>query len=641
MAIKENYLFSRPAVRTALKMKAYRAAAADRTAFWSKTAQSIDWIKPWDEVMKGETPHFRWFANGKLNAAANCVDRHLHKKRKNKAAIIFEGEPGDTRVLTYHELYREVSRFADVLLSLGVGKGDIITIYLPMIPELPIAMLACARIGAVHNVVFGGFSADALADRIRDTNSRIVITADGGWRRGQIVPLKANVDAAAANCPAVEKVVVVRRTGHPVELAAPRDLWYHEVGLNTVGSRTPEAADAADALFVLYTSGTTGKPKGIVHTTGGYLVGASFTHRFVFEPREDDVYWCTADIGWITGHSYVVYGPLANGATTVLYEGAPDCPDPGRMWRIIEKHGVNVLYTAPTLIRSCMKWGEKWLAAADIGSLRLLGSVGEPLNPEAWQWYHRYAGRGKCPIVNTWWQTETGMILASPVPGVTPPKPGSVGVPLPGIELAVLDDAGSPVPAGEEGYLTVKSPWPAMPRGVHGSEQRYRQQYWSRFPGAYFTGDGAKQDADGSVWITGRVDDVIKVAGHRLSTAELESALVSHPAVAEAAVIGIKDHLRGQAVAAFAVRRGEEINPGNLAKDLKTYIANTIGKIARPETVVIVPELPKTRSGKIMRRLLQNLLEGNPPGDVSTLTDPAVLGALQASCRAQGIDCEG
>jgi len=637
--MKESCPVNRPAAHKARKQQAYSAAAADRNAFWARTAENIDWIKPWTKVLEWEAPNARWFVNGKLNAATNCIDRHLNNGKKNKAAIIFEGEPGDTRVLTYQDLHREVSRLANVLLSLGVGKGDIVTLYLPMIPELPIAMLACARLGVPHSVVFGGFSAEALADRLRATKSKIVITADGGWRRGRVVPLKANTDTAVAKCPAVKKVVVVRRTGQPVAFLPPRDLWYHELMQDTVGSRIPATADAEDTLFVLYTSGTTGKPKGIVHTTGGYLVGTSFTHRFIFDLREDDIYWCTADIGWITGHSYVVYGPLAGGATTVLYEGAPDCPDPGRMWRIVEKYGVNVLYTAPTLIRSCMKWGEEWLAAAEIGSLRLLGSVGEPLNPEAWQWYHRCVGRGKCPIVDTWWQTETGMILASPVPGVTPATPGSVGIPLPGIELAILDDSGAPVPAGQEGYLTVKSPWPSMLRGIHGDEQRFRQQYWSRFPGVYFTGDGAKQDTDGCLWITGRVDDVIKVAGHRLSTAELESALVAHPAVAEAAVIGIKHQLKGQAVAAFVVRRDKADNPSNLPEELQAHIANIIGKIAQPETVVIVPELPKTRSGKIMRRLLQNLLEGNPPGDVSTLADPAVLGALQDSCREQGINC--
>lgn len=580
----------------------------------------------------------RWFVNGKLNAAANCVDRHLQQGRKNKAAIIFEGEPGDSRLLTYQDLHREVTRFADSLVTLGVGKGDIVTIYLPMVPELPIAMLACARIGAPHNVVFGGFSADALADRLRATRSKIIVTADGGWRRGQIVPLKKNADKAAANCPNLEKMVVVRRTGQPIEMTA-RDVWYHELTANAAGSGSPVAADAENVLFLLYTSGTTGKPKGIVHTTGGYLVGASFTHRFIFGLQEDDVYWCTADIGWITGHSYVVYGPLANGATILLYEGAPDCPDPGRLWRIIEKHGVSVLYTAPTLIRSCMKWGEEWLATADISSLRLLGSVGEPLNPEAWKWFHHTVGRGKCPIVDTWWQTETGMILASPVPGVTPAKPGSVGVPLPGIELAVVDENNRPVPAGQEGYLTVRAPWPAMLRGLHGDGERYRQQYWSRFPGAFCTGDGAKRDEDGSLWITGRIDDVIKVSGHRLSTAELESALVAHPAVAEAAVIGVKHHLKGQAVAAFVVRRAATGNSSNLGQELQSHLANIIGKIARPETVIIVPELPKTRSGKIMRRLLQNLLEGKLTGDISTLADSAVIAALRRSCRARGIQC--
>ncbi len=614
----------------------YRQAKSDRLAFWAETARSLEWMEPWDLVHTGTGPESKWFVGGKLNASANCLDRHLRTWRQNKAAIIFEGEPGDSRVLTYRDLHREVTRFAGVLLASGVRKGDIVTIYLPLIPELPIAMLACARIGAPHNVVFGGFSAAALAERIHDTASRLVITADGGWRRGKIVPLKENVDQALTDCPTVEQVITVRRTGHAVPWQDGRDRWYHECMEQARCAPAPAAMDAEDPLFVLYTSGTTGKPKGIVHSTGGYLVSAGFTHRFVFDPRDEDVYWCTADLGWITGHSYVLYGPLANGATTVLYEGAPDCPDESRIWSIVEKYGVTILYTAPTLIRSLMKWGDARVAAADLSSLRLLGSVGEPLNPAAYEWYRTVVGKDRCPIVDTWWQTETGMIILSPIPGLTPAKPGSVGRPLPGVEVSLVDDSGQPVPPGQEGYLIVRSPWPAMLRGIHGNPERCRQQYWSRFAPAYFAGDGARADADGCIWITGRVDDVIKVAGHRLSTAEIESALVSHPAVAEAAVIGAGHPVKGQSIAAFVVLRSQVKDTSGLTKELQAHVANIIGKIARPDLVTLVPELPKTRSGKIMRRLLQNMVEGKPTGDTTTLADPGVIAALRQNLAAGG-----
>jgi len=615
----------------------YAEARRDPEAFWAAQAQTLHWYRPWEKVLEWNPPFAKWFVEGKLNASYNCVDRHVQGGRKNKAAIIWEGEPGDSRILTYQQLYYEVNRFANVLKSLGVERGDRVTLYLPMIPELPIAMLACARIGAVHSVVFGGFAAEALRDRINDARAKIVITADGGYRRGQIVPLKKNVDLALEGAPSVEKVVVVKRVGGPfrIPLQEGRDYWWHELMEKAPLFCPPEEMDAEDMLFILYTSGTTGKPKGVVHTTGGYLTGVSTTHRMIFDLKEDDIYWCTADIGWVTGHSYIVYGPLANGATTVMYEGAPDYPERDRFWAIVEKYGVTILYTAPTAIRTFMKWGPQWPARRDLSSLRLLGTVGEPINPEAWMWYYRHIGGERCPIVDTWWQTETGMILISPLPGLTPLKPGSATLPFPGIDAAVVDEQGRPVPKGGGGYLVIKSPWPAMLRTIYGDDQRYVNQYWSRWEGVYFTGDGAKWDEDGYFWVLGRVDDVINVAGHRIGTMEVESALVDHPLVAEAAVIGRAHEIKGQALAAFVIlKEGVRAVP-ELVNELKEHVAKKIGALARPDDIIFTTDLPKTRSGKIMRRLLRDVAEGRNLGDTTTLADPSVVAAL-ASKQAPG-----
>ncbi|MBE3588054.1 MAG: acetate--CoA ligase [Thermoanaerobacteraceae bacterium] len=614
----------------------YEEARADREAFWARQAEHLDWFQKWDKVLDaGQAPFYKWFVNGKLNVSYNCIDRHLNTWRRTRAAIIWEGEPGDDRILTYQDLYREVTRCANVLKEMGVKRGDRVSIYLPMIPELPIVMLACARIGATHSVVFGGFSAESLRDRINDCQAKLVVTADGGWRRGNIVPLKKNCDDALDGCPTVEKVLLVRRTGQEVNLVEGRDFWYHEMMAGAPIGCDPEQMDAEDMLFILYTSGTTGKPKGIVHTTGGYLVGVSATHRMIFDIRDEDIYWCTADIGWITGHSYIVYGPLANGCTTVMYEGSPDWPDKDRFWAIVEKYGVNILYTAPTAIRTFMKWGPEWPARRDLSSLRLLGTVGEPINPEAWMWYYKYIGNERCPIVDTWWQTETGMILISPLPGVTSLKPGSATVPFPGVEAAVVDGAGNPVPPGSGGYLVLKSPWPAMLRTIYGDPDRYIAQYWSRFENMYFTGDGARWDEDGYFWVMGRVDDVINVSGHRLGTMEIESALVDHPAVAEAAVIGRTHELKGQAVSAFVtLKEGIQGTPG-LAAELKAHVAQKIGALARPEDIFFTAELPKTRSGKIMRRLLRDIAEGRVLGDTTTLADPAVVAQIKDNYSSQ------
>ncbi|MCL5038812.1 MAG: acetate--CoA ligase [Firmicutes bacterium] len=610
----------------------YQGAQKDPEAFWAAQAESLDWYKRWDQVLEWKPPFAKWFVNGRLNVAHNCIDRHLKTARKNKAAIIWEGEPGDSRILTYQQLYYEVTRFANVLKGLGVKRGDRVTLYLPMVPELPIAMLACARIGAPHSVVFGGFAAEALRDRINDAQAKVVITADGGYRRGQVVPLKKNVDMALEGTPSVEKVVVVRRIGGPFEtpMRQGRDLWWHDLIGAAPLHCPPEEMDAEDMLYILYTSGTTGKPKGVVHTTGGYLTGVSTTHRMIFDLKEDDIYWCTADIGWVTGHSYIVYGPLANGATSVMYEGAPDFPARDRFWAIIEKYGVTLLYTAPTAIRTFMKWGPQWPERRDLSSLRLLGTVGEPINPEAWIWYHRHIGGGRCPIVDTWWQTETGMILISPLPGITSLKPGSATVPFPGVDAQVVDENGRPVPKGSGGYLVLKSPWPAMLRTIYGDPQRYVNQYWSRWEGMYFTGDGAKWDEDGYFWVLGRVDDVINVAGHRIGTMEVESALVDHPTVAEAAVIGRAHEVKGQALAAFVIlKEGVRAVP-ELISELKEHVARKIGSLARPEDIIFTAELPKTRSGKIMRRLLRDVAEGRSLGDTTTLADPTVVATLSA-----------
>ncbi|MEW6447326.1 MAG: acetate--CoA ligase [Bacillota bacterium] len=617
----------------------YAEARANSRLYWAMQAERLEWFKKWDKVLEWNFPFAKWFVNGKLNASYNCVDRHLKTWRRNKAAIIFEGEPGDSRTLTYWDLYREVTKFANVLKGLGVKTGDRVAIYLPMIPELAVAMLACARIGAPHSVVFGGFSAEALRDRINDAGAKVLITADGGWRRGRNVPLKKNADEALEQTPSIEKVIVVQRTNREISMHPERDLWYHEAMAGAPIGCPAEELDSEHMLFILYTSGTTGKPKGVVHTTGGYMVGVSTTHHMVFDIKDSDVYWCTADIGWITGHSYVLYGPLANGATTLMYEGAPDWPAQDRFWEIIEKYGVTVFYTAPTAIRAFMKWGRSWPAKHDLSTLRLLGTVGEPINPEAWMWYYENIGGKRCPIVDTWWQTETGMIMISPLPGITPLKPGSATVPLPGIEAEVVDQEGKPVLLGQGGLLVIKEPWPAMLRTIYGDDQRYIDTYWAKFKekGYYFAGDGAKRDYHNYYWMLGRVDDVINVAGHRLSTMELESALVDHPSVAEAAVIGKYHELKGQAVAAFVTLKARAFQELKSAKksfkeienELKAHVGKKIGAIARPDDVFLTAELPKTRSGKIMRRLLRDIAEGRVLGDTTTLADPAVITELK------------
>ena len=608
----------------------YDRAAKDPEAFWAGMAEELHWFKPWDKVLQWDPPFAQWFVGGKLNVSYNCLDRHLDGPRRNKAALIWEGEPGDWKVYTYWDLHREVCRFANALKSLGVEKGDRITIYLPMIPELPIAMLACARIGAPHSVIFGGFSAESIRGRINDCESKLIITADGGYRRGNVVPLKHNVDEALEGTPTMEKVVVVRRTGTADDLMqSGRDIWWHDVVEGQSAKCDAEPMDSEDMLYLLYTSGTTGKPKGIVHTTGGYLVGAYTTSKYVFDLKEDDVYWCTADIGWVTGHSYIVYGPLANGATSVMYEGTPDHPDRDRFWAVVEKYGCTILYTAPTAIRTFMRWGEEYPERRDLSTLRLLGTVGEPINPEAWVWYWQNIGQGRCPVVDTWWQTETGMILVTPLPGLTTLKPGSATKPFPGITAEVVDENGIPVAPGQGGLLVLTKPWPAMLRTLYGDPDRYVQQYWSRFPNLYFTGDGCKKDQDGYLWLLGRVDDVINVAAHRISTMEVESALVDHHAVVEAASIGRNDDIKGQAVVAFVTLK-EAITPSDeLQVELKKHVTQKIGAIARPDDIYFTAELPKTRSGKIMRRLLRDIAEGRTIGDTTTLADAAVIQTLK------------
>ena len=611
----------------------YQRAAKDPEAYWAQAAESLEWMRKWDRVLDWNPPNAQWFVGGKLNVSVNCLDRHVRGWRRNKAAFIWEGEPGEERVLTFADLYREVNRFANAMKRLGVQKGDRVTVYMPMIPELPIALLACARIGAPHSVVFGGFSAESLRDRINDAQSKLVITADGSYRRGQIVPLKRNVDAALKDCPCVEKVVMVRRIGDaaPVAVDENRDVWWHRVVENVPAWCEPEPMDSEDPLFILYTSGTTANPKGILHTTGGYILGASLTHKWVFDAKEEDVYWCSADIGWVTGHSYIVYGPLANGTTGVLYEGSPDWPDKDRWWAMVAKYGVNVFYTAPTAIRAVMKWGESYPAKHDLSTLRLLGTVGEPINPEAWMWYHEKIGQGRCPIVDTWWQTETGSIMISPLPGLTTTKPGSATFPLPGIDADVVDEAGNSVPLGGGGYLVLKSPWPSMARTIYGDPKRYEETYWQRFgKNVYFAGDGCKRDEEGYFWLLGRVDDVMNISGHRLSTMEVESALVDHQEVAEAAVIGKKDDIKGEAIAAFVtLKEGAEGNAGKV-DELKKHVVRKIGPIARPQSVYFTAELPKTRSGKIMRRLLRDIAEGRALGDTTTLADATVVAKLKS-----------
>lgn len=616
----------------------YQEAEKDLEAFWATQAERLDWFKKWDKVLEWQAPYAKWFINGKLNASYNCIDRHLKTARKNKAALIWEGEPGDSRILTYQQLSYEVNRFANGLKKLGVQKGDRVTLYMPMIPELAIAMLACARIGAPHSVVFGGFSSEALRERINDCQAKIVVTADGGYRRGKPVPLKKNTDVALEGTPSVEKVVVVQRIGDPElsPMQEGRDIWWHDLVADASHICPCEEMDSEDLLFILYTSGSTGKPKGVMHTTGGYLTGVATTHDMVFDIKEDDIYFCTADIGWITGHSYQVYGPLANGATSVMYEGGPDYPARDRFWAIVEKYGVTIFYTAPTAIRSFMKWGEQWPQGRDLSTLRLLGSVGEPINPEAWLWYHKHIGKEQCPIVDTWWQTETGMILISPIPGVIPAKPGSATKPLPGIVADVVDNEGNPVPPGTQGYLVIKSPWPAMLRTLYNDDARYVDTYWSKYEGIYFTGDAATKDEDGYFWVIGRVDDVINVSGHRIGTAEIESCLVEHPAVAESAVIGKPHEVKGQTVVAFVtLKEGYEGND-ELVTALKAHVAQKIGALARPEDIIFTAELPKTRSGKIMRRLLRDIAEGRALGDTTTLADPSVVASLKEKYGDEG-----
>jgi len=619
----------------------YAKAAEDPEQYWANWARELHWTKPWKKILQWKPPHAKWFTGGKLNAAVNCLDRHIFAvdgqvSRRNKAALMWEGEPGDTRTLTYWELYREVNMCANVLKKLGVKKGDRVALYMPMVPELVIACLACARIGAVHNVVFGGFSAEALRDRINDAAAKLLITADYGWRRGNHIALKKAADEALKDCPTIENVILVKRAGPHGDISMQchveegRDHWWHRLMQDASAHCDPAEMDAEDMLFVLYTSGTTGKPKGIVHTTGGYMTGVYATTKWVFDLKDQDVYWCTADIGWITGHSYVIYGPLANGATIFMYEGSPDWPEKDRFWKLIEKYGVSVFYTAPTAIRTFMKWGKEWVERADLSSLRLLGSVGEPINPEAWMWYQEHIGKGRCPIVDTWWQTETGAIMITPLPGVTTTKPGSATFAFPGISAEVLDEEGNPVTEGG-GYVAITKPWPSMLRTLYGDDERYVKTYWSKWPpkGIYFPGDGVHRDKQGYFWFMGRVDDVMNVSGHRLGTAEVESALVDHPAVAESAVVGRSHEVKGQAVVAFVMLKENKKPSAELILELKNHVVKKIGALARPDDILFSADLPKTRSGKIMRRLLRDIAEGKALGDTTTLADPTVVEHLR------------
>ena len=606
----------------------YDAAREDYEAFWATQAtETVTWNKPWNTICEWKSPYSKWFIGGELNVAYNCLDRHVEAGNGSKVAIHWEGEPGDTRTLTYAWLLDEVQKFSNALKNLGVQKGDRVNIYLPMIPEAVVAMLACARIGAAHSVVFGGFSSQALADRINDAEAKVLITADGGYRRGEVFPLKPQADEAVSSTPTIEHVVVVKRGGNAVTMHEGRDHWYHDLMAVAEPVCVAEPMSSEQLLFLLYTSGTTGKPKGIMHTTGGYLTHVTYTHKYVFDLHpETDVYWCTADVGWITGHSYIVYGPLSNGATQVIYEGVPNYPENDRLWSIVEKYKVSIFYTAPTAIRTFMKWGVEEPQKHDLSSLRVIGSVGEPINPEAWMWYHENIGQGRCPVVDTWWQTETGGIMISPLPGVTTTKPGSATFPLPGIGAEVVDEKGNVITRGG-GYLTLTHPWPGMLRGIWGDPERFQETYWSKFPGRYFAGDGAKLDDDGYLWLLGRVDDVMNVSGHRISTTEVESALVSHESVAEAAVVGAKDEMTGQGIVAFVIMRGgvESLDGDALVKQLRDHVAKEIGAIAKPRQIIVVAELPKTRSGKIMRRLLQDVAENRAVGDSTTLADPNIM----------------
>ncbi|HLK60538.1 MAG TPA: acetate--CoA ligase [Chthonomonadaceae bacterium] len=622
----------------------YARAERDFEKFWEDFARELEWSRPWEKVLHWEPPHAQWFVGGQLNVSVNCLDRHLRGPRRDKRAIVWEGEPGDQRTLTYAELAQEVNKFADVLRGLGVGKGDRVSLYMPMVPEAAVAMLACTRLGAPHSVVFGGFSAESLQERTNDCGAKVVITADGYWRRGNVVPLKKTTDEAVAGCPSVERVIVLRRVGEKASITMQpgRDLWWHDLMAQAAPVCPPEPMDAEDPLYILYTSGSTGKPKGILHTTGGYLTGVYATTKLVFDLKENDLYWCTADVGWVTGHSYVVYGPLANGATVFMYEGSPDWgrdgqgPARDRFWEMIERHKITILYTAPTLIRACMKWGDEHPRKHDLSSLRLLGTVGEPINPEAWLWYLEHIGHGRCPVVDTWWQTETGAIMITPLPGLTTTKPGSATKPFPGIFADVVDEKGQPVPDGQKGVLVIRKPWPSMLRTLWGNDERYKQVYWSRFRGLYFPGDGAMRDTDGDFWLLGRVDDIMLVAGHNISTMEMESALVEHPAVAEAAVIGKTHDVKGQAPVAFCIIREDRMPAITdtaateaLRNELKDWVAKKLGAICRPDDVLLTADLPKTRSGKIMRRLLRDVAEGRVLGDTTTLADPAVVASLR------------
>ncbi len=611
----------------------YERARSDREGYWADWARQLEWIRPWDRVLDWQPPHAKWFVGGKLNVSANCLDRHVRGVKRDKVALHWEGEPGDIRRITYGELHAEVNRCANALKQLGVARGDRVAIYMPMVPEVAVAMLACARIGAPHTVVFGGFSAESLRDRITDAQAKVLVTADGGYRRGTVVPLKQNADEAVKDCPTIKRVVVLKRVGNAIPMTAGRDVWWHDVVPQAAAQCEPEAMDSEDPLYILYTSGTTGKPKGILHTTGGYLTQAYATTKWVFDLTDDDVFWCTADVGWVTGHSYVVYGPLALGVTQVMYEGAPDHPVRDRFWDICQRHGVTVFYTAPTAIRAFMKWGTELPAKHDLSRLRLLGSVGEPINPEAWMWYHEHIGGKRCPIVDTWWQTETGGIMITPLPGVTVTKPGSGTIPFPGIDADLLDGECKRVEVGG-GYLAITSPWPGMARTIWDDDERYRKVYWSKWQNLYFPGDGAKRDEDGYFWILGRVDDVLNVAGHRIGTMEVESALVDHPAVAEAAVVGRTHELKGQALAAFVTLKEGKKPDDKLREELKAHVVKKIGALARPDDILFTADLPKMRSGKIMRRLLKDIAEGRTLGDTTTLADPAVVDRLKTQYEA-------
>jgi acetyl-CoA synthetase len=619
-------------IKSMAELEKLRAeAAADPESFWARMAEELHWFKRWDTVLKWDPPHAEWFGGGKINISYNCLDRHLATWRRNKAALIWEGEPGEMRTFTYQQLHTEVCKFANVLKHANIKRGDRVALYMPLIPELAIAMLACARIGATHSVVFGGFSSSALIDRINDASCKLVVTADGGWRRGNEVKLKTAVDEALKECPSVNACIVVRRTGSPQHMEQERDFWWHDL-METVDANCPaEELDSEHPLYILYTSGTTGKPKGILHTTAGYLLQAHLTTKWVFDLKDEDLYWCTADIGWVTGHSYVVYGPLSNGASVLMYEGAPNFPEPDRFWTMIERHRVNIFYTAPTAIRAFIKWGEQWPLKHDLSSLRLLGTVGEPINPEAWMWYRKVIGKERCPIVDTWWQTETGAIAITPLPGATTTTPGSATLPFPGIDADVMTRDGKPVDANQGGYLVIKRPWPSMLRTIWGDDERYKQQYWSQIEGIYFAGDGARRDNDGYFWIMGRIDDVINVSGHRLGTAEIESALVSHGAVAEAAVVARPDDLKGSSIVAFVTLEGSHDPSDALNQELRAHVVKEIGALARPDDIRFTDALPKTRSGKIMRRLLREIAtSGSVAGDVTTLEDFSVLEKLRA-----------